>query len=66
MFAYGLMQCADLQMKIGKNQEKGFKNPFQKAFRNLAKICLLLKCSKSFFVTKYLKETVNYNILYDI
>ena len=21
-----LMECADLQMKIGKNQEKGFKN----------------------------------------
>ena len=35
IFTYSLIQCADLQMKIGKNQEKGFKNvleSFQKLF----------------------------------
>ena len=45
-----LMQCADLQIKFGKNQEKGFNQ--ERAFRNLYKKFLLQKCSKSLFVMK--------------
>ena len=30
IFTFGLMQCADLQMKIGKNHEKGFQKVLNK------------------------------------
>ena len=55
IFRYRLMlcKCADLQIKISKNLEKG---------RNLSKNFLLLNYLKSLLISKYLKNTVNYKI----